>query len=124
FVPGNAMEPSRTPLGSPYLDAIRSGTAEGLGEEPLLLPALGGSLPLHIFGGYGGPSPRDNTATEQLGLPCYGVPFANVDEANHAPNENLELNRFYSGITASAAILTRLAARSEAGSKAKLDYRS
>jgi hypothetical protein len=25
FVPGNAMEPSRTPLGSPYLDAIRSG---------------------------------------------------------------------------------------------------
>jgi acetylornithine deacetylase/succinyl-diaminopimelate desuccinylase-like protein len=106
FVPGNAMEPSWTPLGSPYLDAIRSGAAEGLGEEPLLLPALGGSLPLHVF-------------TGQLGLPCYGIPFANVDEANHAPNENLELNRFYSGITASAAILTRLAAESAAGPKAR-----
>jgi acetylornithine deacetylase/succinyl-diaminopimelate desuccinylase-like protein len=106
FVPGNAMEPSRTPLGSPYLDAIRSGAAEGFGEEPMLLPALGGSLPLHVF-------------TGQLGLPCYGVPFANVDEANHAPNENLELARFYSGITASAAILARLAAGApEAGSKA------
>jgi acetylornithine deacetylase/succinyl-diaminopimelate desuccinylase-like protein len=100
FVPGRAMEPSRTPLGSPYLDAIRSGAAEGLGEEPLLLPALGGSLPLHVF-------------TGQLGLPCYGIPFANADEANHAPNENLELNRFYSGITASATILTRLAADPE-----------
>jgi hypothetical protein len=42
-----------------------------------------------------------------------------VDEANHAPNENLELARFYSGITASAAILARLAAGApEAGSKA------
>ena len=106
FVAGRAMEPSRTPLGSPYLDAISSGAAEGLGEEPLLLPALGGSLPIHVF-------------TGQLGLPCYGVPFANVDEANHAPNENLELDRFYSGITASAAILTRLAAEPAAGTEAK-----
>jgi acetylornithine deacetylase/succinyl-diaminopimelate desuccinylase-like protein len=95
FVPGRSMEPSRTPLDTPYLDPILRGAAEGLGEEPLIVPALGGSLPLYVFTGL-------------LGLPCYGVPLANVDEANHAPNENLELRRFYSGIVASAAILTRL----------------
>jgi len=36
------------------------------------------------------------------------VPYANADEANHAPNENLELERFYGGIKAGAAILTHL----------------
>lgn len=96
FTVGAGMEPSRTPLDSHYLAAIRAGATDGLGEPPLLVPALGGSLPLHVFTGV-------------LGLPCYGIPFANVDEANHAPNENLELRRFYAGITASAAILDRLA---------------
>jgi acetylornithine deacetylase/succinyl-diaminopimelate desuccinylase-like protein len=96
FEPAGGMEPSRTPIDTRYLPAIRAGAAEGLGEEPLVVPALGGSLPLYVF-------------TEILGLPCYGVPLANVDEANHGPNENLELDRFYSGIVASAAILNRLA---------------
>lgn len=100
FVPGGGMEPSRTPADSPYLAAIRDGAAEGLGEPPLVLPSLGGSLPLFVFTGL-------------LGLPCYGVPLANADEANHAPNENLELRWFYAGITASAAILTRLADRTD-----------
>lgn len=96
FVPGGGMEPSRTPADSPYLTAIADGVAEGLGEPPLVLPSLGGSLPIFVF-------------TGPLGLPCYGVPLANADEANHAPNENLQLRWFYGGITASAAILTRLA---------------
>jgi acetylornithine deacetylase/succinyl-diaminopimelate desuccinylase-like protein len=65
-------------------------------KQPLLVPALGGSLPVGVFTGL-------------LRLPCYGVPFANPDEANHAPNENLELDRFYRGIVTSAAILTGLA---------------
>jgi acetylornithine deacetylase/succinyl-diaminopimelate desuccinylase-like protein len=92
------MEPSRTALDSPHTDAVRAGAAAGLGEEPLLVPSLGGSLPLHVFTGV-------------LGLPCYGVPFANPDEANHAPNENIELRRFHAGIAASAGILLELAAR-------------
>ena len=91
-----AMEPSRTPLSAPYLDAVRQGVEAGFGGEPLVVPSLGGSLPLHTFTGV-------------LGLPCYGVPLANVDEANHAPNENLELWRFYAGIRASVGVLTALA---------------
>lgn len=98
FVPAGGMEPSRTSADSQYLAAIRDGAAEGLGEPPLVLPALGGSLPIFVFTGL-------------LGLPCFGLPLANADEANHAPNENLELRWFYAGITASAAILTRLARR-------------
>jgi len=96
FVPGPSMDPSRTPLDTPHLAAIRAGTAAGCGEEPLIVPSLGGSLPIGVF-------------TGKLRLPCYGVPLANVDEANHAPNENLELRRFYQGIVTSAAILISLA---------------
>lgn len=89
------MWPSRTLPETPYTDAVRAGAAAGLGVEPLVVPALGGSLPLYVF-------------TDLLGLPSYGIPIANVDEANHAPNENLELYRFYDGIRASVGVLDQL----------------
>ena len=38
------------------------------------------------------------------------VPYANPDEANHAPNENLELWRFIAGVKTGAAMLTYLGA--------------
>lgn len=96
FVPLGSMAPSRTPPETPYTDAIVAGAAAGLQERPLLVPSLGGSLPVAAF-------------TEELGLPCYGLPLANVDEANHAPNENLELGWFLRGIVAAAAIQQALA---------------
>jgi acetylornithine deacetylase/succinyl-diaminopimelate desuccinylase-like protein len=68
------------------------------GEEPLLVPALGGSLPDYVF-------------TKVLGIPAFGVPYANADEANHAPNENLEIDRFIMGIKSGAAMLMYLGAR-------------
>ena len=71
FRPGASMSPSRTLPESPYTDAVVAGAAAGLGEQPLIVPALGGSLPIAAF-------------TDELARPCYGVPFANVDEANHA----------------------------------------
>jgi hypothetical protein len=37
------------------------------------------------------------------------VPLANVDEANHAPNENLDLAWFRRGILGAAAIQLALA---------------
>jgi acetylornithine deacetylase/succinyl-diaminopimelate desuccinylase-like protein len=40
------------------------------------------------------------------------VPYANADESNHAPNENLELDRFIMGIKTGAAMLTQLGAMS------------
>jgi hypothetical protein len=36
------------------------------------------------------------------------VPYANADQANHAPNENLEVWRFVQGIKTGVAMLTYL----------------
>jgi acetylornithine deacetylase/succinyl-diaminopimelate desuccinylase-like protein len=90
------MEPSRTPLESPYADPVRRAVRHVEGREPVLVPAMGGSLPDYVF-------------TKLLGVPSIGVPFANPDEANHAPNENLELRRYHNGIKTAAAILAFLA---------------
>jgi acetylornithine deacetylase/succinyl-diaminopimelate desuccinylase-like protein len=83
------MEPSRTLPDAPYAEAVRY----ALGPNALFEPAMGGSLPIAGL-------------TEGLGLPCYGVPLANVDERNHAPNENFELRRFHAGIVTAARVLT------------------
>jgi acetylornithine deacetylase/succinyl-diaminopimelate desuccinylase-like protein len=89
------MEPQRTPVDSPYTEAVLRGARAGLGEEPLLTPALGGSLPIAEFG-------------ETLNIPCYGIPFANADERNHAPNENIEVDRFLRGISGAAGVILAL----------------
>jgi acetylornithine deacetylase/succinyl-diaminopimelate desuccinylase-like protein len=89
------MEPSKTPLDSPYAMPIRRSLAAVHGVEPLLIPAMGGSLPDYVF-------------TRILGVPAFVVPYANHDEDNHAPNENIEVERFIAGIKTGAAILTDL----------------
>lgn len=90
-----SMEPSKTPLDSVYAGPLRAGIVAAQGAEPLLVPALGGSLPDYVF-------------TKILGVPAFNVPYANADEANHAPNENLEVERFFTGIRSGAAMLTAL----------------
>jgi acetylornithine deacetylase/succinyl-diaminopimelate desuccinylase-like protein len=97
-----AMDPSKTPLDSPYTEPIRRGIAAAQGEEPLLVPAMGGSLPEYVF-------------TQVLGIPAFTVPYANADEANHAPNENLEIERFFAGIKTGVAMLTYLGAMTKGG---------
>ncbi|MEM6429566.1 MAG: M20/M25/M40 family metallo-hydrolase [Deinococcota bacterium] len=92
-----AMEPSKTPLESPYTAVITEAIETAQGEKPLLVPSAGGSLPDYVF-------------TKILGIPAFVVPYANPDEANHAPNENLELSRFIKGIKTGAAMLSHLAA--------------
>ena len=61
----------------------------------LLVPSAGGSLPDYVF-------------TKILGVPAFGTPYANPDERNHAPNENMEVERFIKGIKTGAALLTYL----------------
>jgi acetylornithine deacetylase/succinyl-diaminopimelate desuccinylase-like protein len=95
FIPQGGMDPSKTPLDSPYAEPIRQAIVAAQGEEPLIVPTVGGSLPDYVF-------------TKILGVPAFTVPYANADEANHAPNENLELERFIRGIKTGAAMLTYL----------------
>ncbi len=91
------MNPSKTPLDSVYTEPLRQAIRAAQGAEPLLVPAMGGSLPEYVF-------------TKTLGIPTFGVPYANADEANHAPNENLEIERFFMGIKTGAAMLAYLGA--------------
>jgi acetylornithine deacetylase/succinyl-diaminopimelate desuccinylase-like protein len=89
------MLPSRTAVDSPYAPAVIAAARIGNDAEPLLFPCLGGSLPDYVF-------------TKTLGLPAFGTPYANADEANHAPNENLTLDCFHKGIRTGAALLWQL----------------
>jgi len=89
------MDPSKTPLDSPFTEPLRQAITAAQGTEPLLVPAKGASLPDYVF-------------TKTLGIPAFGVPYANVDESNHAPNENMEVARFFMGIKTGAAMLSYL----------------
>jgi acetylornithine deacetylase/succinyl-diaminopimelate desuccinylase-like protein len=90
-----AMEPSKTPMDSPFATPIIAALRAARNEEPLCVPAMGGSLPEYVW-------------TRILGAPAFVVPYANADEANHAPNENLEVERFIGGIKTGAAIMAYL----------------
>ncbi len=89
------MAPSRTPGDRPEARAVVRGVREAYGEEPLVMPSLGGSLPDYVWTGI-------------LGVPSVVVPYANHDEDNHAPNENIALDRFFSGIRCTATVLKEL----------------
>ena len=95
FIRQGGMDPSKTPLDSPFTKPIVEAIIEAQGAEPQIVPAMGGSLPNYVF-------------TKTLGLPTFLVPYANADEANHAPNENLEVERFIMGIKTGAAMLVHV----------------
>ncbi|MFC3452172.1 M20/M25/M40 family metallo-hydrolase [Amycolatopsis speibonae] len=99
FVRDAAMSPSTTLPETPYTATILQAIEDGIGQRPLLVPSMGGSLPIAVL-------------SDELSCPCYGVPLANVDEANHAPDENLDLDWFHRGIVAAASIQLALAAHS------------
>jgi acetylornithine deacetylase/succinyl-diaminopimelate desuccinylase-like protein len=96
FVRLGGMDPSKTPLDSPFTTPIRAAIVAAQGKEPLLMPAMGGSLPNYVF-------------TKTLGLHTFVIPYANADESNHAPNENMEVWRIKQGIRTSASLLLHLA---------------
>ena len=95
FVRQGSMAPSKTPIDSHYTQPIVAAMSVAQGAEPLLVPAMGGSLPDYVW-------------TQILGVPSFVVPYANADEANHAPNENMELDRFITGIRTGAAMMEYL----------------
>ncbi|MCG8510380.1 MAG: M20/M25/M40 family metallo-hydrolase, partial [Rhodospirillales bacterium] len=91
------MQPSRT---SPELDVIKvvvRAVEEAYGQAPIVMPGLGGSLPDYIW-------------TKILNVPSIVVPYANADESNHAPNENLEVEKFFQGVRCSCTVLDALGA--------------
>jgi len=98
------MDPSKTPLESPFTEPLCQAIIAAQGIAPLLVPAKGASLPNYVF-------------TKILGIPAFGVPYANPDESNHAPNENMEVARFFLGIKTGAAMLSCLGTPRDAAVK-------
>lgn len=89
------MYPSRTSSELEVSQKIISAVKKIYGTDPVILPSMGGSLPDYIW-------------TKVLGKPSIMVPYANADEANHAPNENMDLNCFLKGIHCSVEIIKAL----------------
>lgn len=91
------FHPSRTPLDHPVCQAAARAVRQGFGTAPLFRSCMGGSDPDYVF-------------TRVLGMPRVNVPYAPHDENNHAPNENIGLEGFFSGIKTTAAFLHEAAA--------------
>jgi len=91
----DSMKPYRTDLDSPYIEPIMNAVKYGWAKDPILKPAAGGSLPSYVF-------------AEELGIDCIVVPYANADENNHSPDENLVLKYFKNGIKTTYKLLENL----------------
>jgi acetylornithine deacetylase/succinyl-diaminopimelate desuccinylase-like protein len=89
--------PSRTNLDHPLGGAAARAVRQGFGKEPIFQPCMGGSDPDYYF-------------TQVLGIPRVNVPYAPHDENNHAPNESIMVEGFFSGIKTTAALLHEVAA--------------
>lgn len=91
-----AMAPQRTPLDHPVVEPLLGAVGDAWEVEPILKPTLGGSLPTYVF-------------ADVLDVPCVTVPYANSDENNHSPDENLAIDCFEKGVRTTAYALDELA---------------
>ncbi len=83
---------TRTPIGLPVVRPVIDAAELAAGEPVVLLPTMGGSLPLYLF-------------TSILESPLVIVPIANHDDNQHAPDENLRLANLWFGIDLMAVLL-------------------
>lgn len=88
--------PSKTSPELPVSRVAVAAMAEAYGVDPVVMPLLGATAPNYVF-------------TDDLGLPAIWTTYANYDEDNHAPNENMTLQAFRDGIVASAVLFQRIA---------------
>lgn len=77
------------PVARAVVEAVQSTSAGKI----VLMPTLGGSLPLSLI-------------RETLGAPTLTVPVANYDNNQHAENENIRLQNLWDGIETYAALMT------------------
>ena len=83
----------RTPVGSDLARALLAATTAAAGEEAIVMPTLGGSVPLHHFEAI-------------LGAQVAITPFANHDNSQHAANENLRVANLWYGIDLMTSLMT------------------
>ena len=87
---GAGYPPARTPLDLPLSREI-AGIMTATGHEPVLLPTVGGSIPMFLF-------------QQPNQTPVIGLPIANHDDNQHAADENLRLQNLWDGIEVYAVL--------------------
>ncbi|MBA7584545.1 Succinyl-diaminopimelate desuccinylase [subsurface metagenome] len=88
-------DPYTTPLDNVYFKPIYRALQIGFGEDPVVFPIAGGTLPL-------------DPLFKMIKCPIYCLPYAQPDENNHAPNENISIEWFIKGIKTSLALFDEL----------------
>ena len=90
-----SVEPYKADQSSDYVEIIKDVLEDTHGDESLVKPTSSASLPFHKL-------------SDGIGADCILVPYANHDENQHAPDENLKLGLFRKGIICSAKIMEKL----------------
>lgn len=84
---------ARTSMDLPIIQDVIERSKDVAGEDLILLPTLGGSLPLYLF-------------TDELKKPAIILPIANHDNNQHAADENLRIGNLWYGIKLMSALMT------------------
>lgn len=82
----------RTAMDLPIATEVAKAVASTTTDQIVFLPTMGGSLPLYVI-------------EQILGAKTLIVPIANHDNNQHAENENIKLENFFSGIETLAAAM-------------------
>ncbi|NHJ31233.1 MAG: M20 family dipeptidase [Asgard group archaeon] len=93
---GASFYPMFTPIELPWTEILAKAIEEGFEENPLLIPLAGGSLPLYSL----------YKITNKK--PMYVIPYAQPDEDNHAPNENMMVDWFMKGVRTAIILVEKI----------------
>lgn len=83
---------SRTSMDQPIAQTVIEALNGYFETPPILLPSLGGSLPVYLF-------------EDTLQVPVIGISIANHDNNQHQPDENIRIGNLWRGIETFAAVL-------------------
>jgi acetylornithine deacetylase/succinyl-diaminopimelate desuccinylase-like protein len=97
------MEPSRTPPDHPMVNRLVGAMQCVWDQEPIVMNRFASYSPYYLF--------------DRLGIPGFYMAYAQPDQSNHAPNENLDLRYFRNGILTSIAVLDVFGSEPKASGK-------
>jgi acetylornithine deacetylase/succinyl-diaminopimelate desuccinylase-like protein len=92
---GTGYNAQRTSMSLPFAQELIRAVQAGTVLPVVVLPGMGGSLPLKII---------ENI----MGVHIVSVPIANFDDNQHAENENLRLQNLWDGIIEYKGMMSRL----------------
>lgn len=89
---GSGYNAQRTKMDLPIAKQVIKAVQSSTNENVVLMPSLGGSLPLYLF-------------EKHLATPTITVPIANHDNNQHAENENIRIQNLWNGIETYVALM-------------------